>query len=228
MRSLRTVVLAATATALLVVASPAHAAPVQLTATMTPDEEVPLKGPAGATGSATLDFKTDNNEVCYTFVTQNLTDPLTAGHIHKGAKGVAGDVLIDLQVTAGKLTGCVPSDAAKIQAVVANPQGHYVNLHTQAHPKGALRGQLLASITNPEAAAGTNPQAGAGTNAQAGAGTNLVEAAGSNPAAAAGTQSQAGAPALARTGAGSAGLLLAIGFGLVSAGAAARLARRRL
>ena len=194
MRSLRTVVLV-TAAALTLVASPAHATPVQLTATMTPDEEVPQKGPTGATGSATLDFKTDSNEVCYTFVTQNLTDPLTAGHIHKGAKGVAGDVLIDLQVTAGKLTGCVPSDAAKIQAVLDEPQGHYVNLHTQAHPQGALRGQLLASITNPQAAAGT--------------------------------ESQSGAPALARTGAGSAGLLLGIAFGLVSAGAAARRAGRR-
>ena len=214
MRSVRILVLAATATAVLVV-SPAHAAPVQLTATMTPDEEVPQKGPAGATGSATLDFKTDTNEVCYTFVTQNLTDPLTSGHIHKGAKGVAGDVLIDLQVTAGKLTGCAPSDAAKMQAVLANPQGHYVNLHTQANPQGALRGQLLTSITNPEAAAGTQSQSGAaaGTQSQSGA--------------AAGTESQSAAPALARTGPGSTGLLVAIGFGLGSAGAAARLPRRR-
>ena len=195
MRSFRILVLAAAAMALLAVASPAHAAPVQLTATMTPDEEVPLKGPDGATGSATLDFKTYTNEVCYTFVTTNLTDPLTSGHIHKGAKGAPGDVLIDLQVTAGKLTGCVPSDAAKMQAVLANPLGHYVNLHTQAHPQGALRGQLLASITNPQAATGA--------------------------------ESQSGAPALARTGAGSTGFLVAIGFGLISAGAAARLPRRR-
>ena len=200
MRSLRTLVLAATATALLVVASPAQAAPVQLTATLTPDEEIPLPGPAGATGSATLDFKTDNNEVCYTFVTQNLKDALTSGHIHKGGKGVPGDVFIDLQVTAGKLTGCVPSDAAKIQAVLANPQGHYVNLHTSANPQGALRGQLQAAITNPQTAA-TDSQSGAGE--------------------------QSGAPALARTGTGSAGLLGAIGFALVSAGTAARLARRR-
>lgn len=197
MRSLRTLVLAAAA--LTTIAAPAHAAPVQLTATMSALEET-LPGPTGATGSATLDFKTDTNEVCYTLVTQNLPDPVTAGHIHKGAKGAAGDVFIDLQVTAGKLTGCVPSDAAKMQAVLANPQGYYVNLHTQSNPQGAVRGQLLASITNPQAAV---------------------------PESQSGAASQSGAPAIARTGPGSVGLLVAIGLGLLSAGAAARLGARR-
>jgi hypothetical protein len=194
MRSLRILALAAAATVLIVVASPAQAAPVQLTANMTPDEEVPQKGPAGATGSGTLDLKPDTNEVCYTFVSQGLTDPLTAGHIHKGAKGVAGDVFIDLKVTAGKLQGCVPAESAKIQAVLADPQGYYVNLHTQSNPMGAVRGQLMAAITNPQAAV---------------------------------PESQSGAPAIARTGPGSAGLLVAIGFGLLSAGAVARLGGRR-
>jgi hypothetical protein len=201
MRPLRILALAVTAAAFMVVASPAQAATVQMTSTMTADEEVPQKGPAGATGSATLDFKTDTNEVCYTFVTQNLSDALTSGHIHKGAKGMAGDVFIDLQVTAGKLTGCVPSDAAKMQAVLANPQGHYVNLHTQSNPQGAVRGQLLAAITNPQAAV---PESQSGAPA-----------------------SESGAPAIARTGPGSIGLLVAISFGLLSAGAAARLSARR-
>lgn len=194
MRSLRILALAATAAALTVVASPAQAAPVTLTANMTADEEVPEKGPAGATGSATLDLNTDNNEVCFTFVTLNLNEPLTAGHIHKGAKGVAGDILIDLKVTADNLKGCVVSEAAKIQAVLADAQGHYVNLHTQAHPMGALRGQLMAAITNPQAAI---------------------------------PQPQPATTQLPRTGPSSAGLLVAIAFGLLSAGTAARLGSRR-
>jgi hypothetical protein len=193
MRSLRILVLAVTA-AVIVLASPAQAAPVTLTANMTPDEEVPQKGPAGATGSATLDVNSDNNQVCYTFITQNLNDPLTGGHIHKGAKGVAGDVLIDLKVTAGNLKGCVTGEPAKIQAMLADAQGHYVNLHTQANPAGAVRGQLMAAITNPQAAI---------------------------------PQSESGAPAIARTGASSAGLLVAIAFGLLSAGTAVRLGSRR-
>jgi hypothetical protein len=192
MRSLR--ILALAAVAAVVVASPAQAAPVTMTASMTADEEVPQKGPAGATGSGTIDINTDNNQVCYTFVTQNLNDPVTAGHIHKGAKGVAGDVLIDLKVTAGNLKGCVTDEPAKIQAVLADAQGYYLNLHTQANPAGAVRGQLMAAITNPQAAI---------------------------------PQSESAAPDLARTGPASAGLLVAIAFGLLSAGTAVRLGSRR-
>jgi len=193
MRSVRILALAVTATAI-VVASPAQAAPITLTAAMTADEEVPQKGPAGATGSGTVDLNTDNNQVCYTFITQNLNDPVTAGHIHKGAKGVAGDVLIDLKVTAGNLKGCVTEEPAKIQAVLADAQGHYVNLHTQANPAGAVRGQLMAAITNPQVAV---------------------------------PESQPADSQLARTGPGSAGLLVAIAFGLLSAGTAVRLGSRR-
>ena len=193
MRSVRILALAVTVTAI-VVASPAQAAPITLTAAMTADEEVPQKGPAGATGSGTVDLNTDNNQVCYTFITQNLNDPVTAGHIHKGAKGVAGDVLIDLKVTAGNLKGCVTEEPAKIQAVLADAQGHYVNLHTQANPAGAVRGQLMAAITNPQVAV---------------------------------PESQPADSQLARTGPGSAGLLVAIAFGLLSAGTAVRLGSRR-
>ena len=200
MRSVRILALAVTATAI-VVASPAQAAPVTLTANMTADKEVPEKGPAGATGSGTVDVNTDNNQVCYTFITQNLNEPVTAGHIHKGAEGVAGDIFIDLKVTADNLNACVTEDPAKIQALLADPQGHYVNLHTQAHPAGAVRGQLMAAITNPQAAV---PESEA-----------------------AAPQSEAAAPELARTGPGSAGLLVAIAFGLLSAGSAVRLGSRR-
>ena len=194
MRALRILVPAVAAAVILVMASPAQAAPVTLTASMTGDEEVPQKGPAGTTGSATLDVNRESNEVCYTFVTQNINDPLTGAHIHKGAKGAAGDVFIDLKVTPLNLKGCVTGEPAKIQALLADAQGYYVNLHTAAHPAGAVRGQLQAAITNPQAAV---------------------------------PQSESGAPAIARTGPASAGLLVAIAFGLLSAGSALRLGTRR-
>lgn len=205
MRSVR-ILAAAAAAAVIVVASPAQAAPVTLTSTMTAEEEVPQKGLAGATGSATLEVNSDNNQVCYTFITQNLNDPVTGGHIHKGAKGTAGDIFIDLKVTADNLKGCVTDTPAKIQALLADAQGHYVNLHTQAHPAGAVRGQLMAAITNPQVAA---PESGS----ESGSGSV--------------SGSESAAPELARTGAGSAGLLVAIGFGLLSAGTVVRLGSRR-
>lgn len=207
MRSVRILALAATAAAVIGVASPALAAPVTLTSTMTADEEVPQKGPAGSTGSATLEVNKDTNQVCYTFVTQNLKDQVTGAHIHKGTKGAAGDVFIDLKWTAGNLIGdlkgCVTEDPAKVQALLADAQGYYVNLHTQANPTGAVRGQLMAAITNPQAAV-PESQTGTGT----------------------GSASDSTTPALARTGAG-VGLLAGIGFGLLSVGSAVRLGSRR-
>ncbi len=199
MRSVRILALVAAAAVVTVFALPAQAAPVQMTANMTGDEEVPQKGPAGATGGATLEIKSDTNEICYTFVTQNLNEAVTQGHIHKGAKGAAGDVFINLNVAGGNLKGCVPSEAAKIEALLANPQGYYVNLHSEAHPMGVLRGQLEAAITNPQAAV---PEGST-------------------------TTSSGSSPAIARTGAGSAGLLTAIALGLLSLGTAARFGSRR-
>ncbi len=201
MRSLRILVLAVTA-AVIVFASPAQAAPITMTSNMTAEDEVPQKGPAGATGSATLDVNSSENQVCYTFIPQNLSDPVTGGHIHKGAKGVAGDIFMDLKVTAGNLKGCVTGEAAKIQALLTDAQSYYVNLHTQANPSGAIRGQLMAAITNPQVAV---PESQAGT-------PNLAEAA---------------APSMARTGSNSTGLLVALGFGLLFAGTGVRLGSRR-
>ena len=174
---------------------------------MTAEEEVPTKGPEGATGSAALEVDSDTNQVCYTFVTQNLNEPVTAGHIHRGAKGVAGDVVINLNVTGGNLKGCAPGDAATIQAVLADPQGHYVNLHSEAHPAGVLRGQLMGAITNPQA--GVPQQTTPPSVPQ-----QLSQAA------------PEGASQLPRTGGGAAGLLLGVAVGLISAGTAARRASR--
>jgi hypothetical protein len=36
----------------------------------------------------------------------------------------------------------VPAEAALIQAILADPGGHYVNVHNLAYPKGAVRAQL--------------------------------------------------------------------------------------
>jgi hypothetical protein len=208
MRSIRIMAVAAVVAVLTVVALPAQAAPVTLTASMTADEEVPEKGPAGATGSATLDINTDTNQVCYTLVTQNLSEPITAGHIHKGAKGVAGDVVVNLNITGGNLKGCTTGEAAQIQAVLADPPGHYVNLHTEAHPMGALRGQLMTAITNPQAGV---PQ----QEAQPAVPPQLSQA------------SPQGASQMPRTGPGSVALLVTAALSLVSVGTAARAAGRR-
>lgn len=135
-----------------VIATPARAKEASFSSKMTTAEEVPDKGPEGATGTATVSINTDTNQVCYKLSTAGLTEAPTLGHIHEGAAGVAGPVVIDFNVAANGLDKCVAGDAAKVAAVIANPAGFYVNLHTATHPKGALRGQLSAASTTTEAA----------------------------------------------------------------------------
>ena len=160
MRALR--IMALVGLAVLFGAPPAQARTVSYTATLSPDEEVPTKGPAGASGTAKIDINTDTNQVCYEITPSGLSEQPTAGHIHSGAKGAAGPVHIDFNVPTNGLKNCVTSEAAKVSAVVANPSAFYVNVHTASYSAGAIRGQMVeaASTTTPESSSSL-PRTGA-------------------------------------------------------------------
>jgi len=76
-------------------------------------------------------------------------------HIHEGAATVNGPVKIDTGLVASAPiafgTGAriqkasVTVDAQTAQALVTNPGGYYVNVHTAAHGGGVIRGQLVAT-----------------------------------------------------------------------------------
>ncbi|MGH9037226.1 MAG: CHRD domain-containing protein [Acidimicrobiia bacterium] len=143
-------------------APPAQAKTASYTATLSPNEEVPTKGPEGASGTAKVDINTDTNQVCYELNPTGLSEQPTAGHIHTGAKGASGPVYIDFNVPANGLKNCVTSDATKVSTVMGNPGGHYVNIHTASYAAGAIRGQLVeaASTTTPESSSNL-PRTGA-------------------------------------------------------------------
>jgi len=130
--------LLATATAF----APALAAgPVTIKVAMTGAVEVPIGDPDG-TGTASLTIDSAKGEICYTLSAAGI-DTATMAHIHKGATGVAGPPVVVLDPPAtGSSTGCKPVDPAVIAAILAAPSDYYVNIHTAAFPKGALRGQL--------------------------------------------------------------------------------------
>ncbi len=68
----------------------------------------------------------------------------TKFHIHQGAAGVNGDVVVDLTELAnqGQTSGRIKIDPALAQDIVEDPAGFYVNYHTISFPQGAVRGQL--------------------------------------------------------------------------------------
>ena len=42
----------------------------------------------------------------------------------------------------GRSSGCVTPEGFDVDALLADPAGYYVNVHTNVHPSGLVRGQL--------------------------------------------------------------------------------------
>lgn len=112
--------------------------------------EVPVAG-GPATGDAhgtALEFiKVEGDQVSVA-VTWHGTGRPTALHLHQGAKGANGDVVVDLtkalrHARHHSATGTVEvDDPALLTALTNDPGAFYANLHTEEFPGGAVRGQL--------------------------------------------------------------------------------------
>ena len=118
----------------------ANAATTNEHANMTGSAEVP-PGQPGAMGTAVITLDDAANTVCYQLTYSGISKP-TAAHIHTGAKGVAGPIAVDFNYIRNGDKGCVPADPTVVAQIRDDPAGHYVNVHTTAYPKGAIRGQL--------------------------------------------------------------------------------------
>src|SRR5439155_19436075 len=94
-----------------------------------------------ATGTAVVRLRPDAGMVCYRLHAANVTLPTIAAHIHKGAAGANGPVVVPFTAPGadGNSSGCVTADATLIADIAANPAGYYVNVHTKEHPAGAIR-----------------------------------------------------------------------------------------
>jgi hypothetical protein len=115
-----------------------------LSTTMSGAEEVG-GGDKNGKGFVTLDIFV-NGTICWEGKVQAI-ERVTAAHIHNAPAGVDGGVFVDLEplssdVTGNKAEHCVVTTAANAAAIVANPSGYYVNVHTATYPGGAIRGQL--------------------------------------------------------------------------------------
>jgi hypothetical protein len=118
------------------------AAEMKTNANLTGAVEVPGPGDPDGGGTAQVTLNTDKNEVCYD-LTVTKVDDATAAHIHEGAVGKDGPVKVPLEAPkGGSAKGCKTADAVVIKDIMANPANYYVNVHSTAHPKGAIRGQL--------------------------------------------------------------------------------------
>ena len=105
-------------------------------------QEVPGPGDPDGTGTAKITADATTNQVCFELTTQGIVRP-TAAHLHRGAAGVAGPVVVPFDAPAsGESKGCVSVDKTIAAGVIADPAAYYVNIHNADYPNGAIRGQL--------------------------------------------------------------------------------------
>jgi len=118
----------------------------QLVARLSAASEVPPTT-STASGVANISIDTVTNQICWSInvggMSTTATDVPTMAHIHQGAVGVNGPVVVPLfpPLPLPNSSGCT-TDATYAPMIAANPAGFYVNVHNADHPLGAIRGQL--------------------------------------------------------------------------------------
>ena len=113
--------------------------------------ESPLGDPdAVGAASVTIDIvdatKPAGAEVCWDLSYSGLTGTPIQAHIHVGATGTNGIIVIPFlpfsNLGPSSATGCSPVSPTVAQQIIDDPGGFYVNVHTTDFPMGAIRGQL--------------------------------------------------------------------------------------
>ena len=116
---------------------------VTLLVSMTGLQEVP--GPGDPDGNGTVEIRVNpgGGEVCWNLYARAIA-PATAAHIHSGPAGVAGPPVVTLTTpdANGRSQGCADVAPDLAREIGLAPQEFYVNVHSEALPQGAIRGQL--------------------------------------------------------------------------------------
>jgi hypothetical protein len=112
-------------------------------------EQTPVAG--SGSGNGWVVISTDESTVTYYVAYSDLTGPAVAAHIHTGAAGTSGGVILPLTAAPSPMLGTLTSAdftasgsvATFADAIAAIRAGTtYFNVHTAANPSGEIRGQI--------------------------------------------------------------------------------------
>jgi len=123
----------------------ARAAPASFTVALTGAQQVPPVTTPGS-GAANLTYDPSTRAVTWSVTYSGLSAPVTMAHFHgPAAAGANGPVVIWIskrgEAVASPITGTATLTPEQAQQFAAGQW--YVNVHTQAHPAGEIRGQVM-------------------------------------------------------------------------------------
>ena len=101
--------------------------------------QVPVAGDPDGFGQALVSIDNVANSVSWTILANNVLLPLSGAHIHSGAAGTNGPVIVDFSSSFSG-DSLVDPDLASITPLTAS--NFYINIHNAVYPAGAIRGQL--------------------------------------------------------------------------------------
>jgi hypothetical protein len=109
--------------------------------TLTAAQEIPKQVVANTKATGGFSGTINGSKLTWKLTFSGLTGPATAAHIHLGAMGKAGNVVVPL------CTPCkspMKGSSTLSKALLADLAKHklYVNVHTAKNPNGEIRGQL--------------------------------------------------------------------------------------
>ena len=94
-------------------------------------------------GEAEISFADELSRVCWDLNGLSGLGPITGAHIHRGASGQDGPVVLPFTRSAeGGWRGCSTDTEWVAQAFREGLSNYYVNVHTVEYKNGAIRGQL--------------------------------------------------------------------------------------
>ncbi len=143
-------------------------------ATLDPGSEVPAPNIGSATPWGSATFASDGPTLKYKVEATGLSSELTGAHIHAGAPGAPGPVVVPLALTAGASgsaagEGVIDAGAVKGRNADGSPMSMqdllallrsgnaYVNVHTANNKSGEIRGQIYQQPASQTAPAKPSP-----------------------------------------------------------------------